>query len=98
MNNVIGHEKQKEFLTKVVLNKKIPHAFLFAGEDMVGKKTLAFAFAKLIFLKSDTCARLKLKRNRNIRNDSDLFISKNRFQFLKKCFFRGIHFVCRNFT
>ncbi len=48
MNNVIGHIKQKELFSKMILNKKIPHAFLFEGEDMIGKKTFALAFAKLV--------------------------------------------------
>ncbi|MGI6341039.1 MAG: ATP-binding protein [Minisyncoccales bacterium] len=73
MNNVIGHEKQKEFLTKVVLNKKIPHAFLFAGEDMVGKKTLAFAFAKLILCDNNACQTCKTCTDIDKRISPDLY-------------------------
>lgn len=73
MNNIIGHEKQKEFLTKVVLNKKIPHAFLFAGEDMVGKKTLAFAFAKLILCDNNACQTCKTCTDIDKRISPDLY-------------------------
>lgn len=48
MNKIIGHKKQKDFLTKIALSEKIPHAFLFSGTARIGKTTTAIAFAKLI--------------------------------------------------
>lgn len=44
----IGHQKQWQFLKKAVSLGKISHAYLFSGQEKLGKKTLAFEFAKLV--------------------------------------------------
>ncbi|MFA7141934.1 MAG: hypothetical protein WC157_01375 [Candidatus Paceibacterota bacterium] len=85
MNNVIGHIKQKELFSKMILNKKIPHAFLFEGEDMIGKKTFALAFAKLVlgenspdlYLAEDN---LEISKIREIKN----FLSYKSYHNTKK--------------
>ncbi len=46
---IIGHKKQIEFLRNSVLNDRIPQAFLFEGEEHLGKKKVAFEFIKAIF-------------------------------------------------
>lgn len=45
---ILGHEKQLKFLKNIFLSGRLPHAFLFIGPSNVGKKTVAFEFAKLI--------------------------------------------------
>lgn len=45
---IIGHQKQWQFLKKVVELGKVPHAYLFSGQDSIGKKTLALEFIKLL--------------------------------------------------
>lgn len=45
---IIGHEKQKKILVSSFRNKRIAHAYLFLGEDGVGKRALAVEFAKLV--------------------------------------------------
>ncbi|MDD4662011.1 MAG: DNA polymerase III subunit [Candidatus Pacebacteria bacterium] len=59
MSKVIGHKKQLDFFSKIILNKKIPHAFLFSGEDKIGKKTFAFHLAKLILCENNACDKCK---------------------------------------
>jgi len=49
---LIGHEKIWSFLEQAFEQKKIPHAFLFAGGNKLGKRTLAFELAKKV-LKED---------------------------------------------
>jgi DNA polymerase-3 subunit delta' len=45
---LVGHKKQWQFLKKSVELGKISHAYLFYGQEKVGKKTLAFEFVKLL--------------------------------------------------
>jgi len=43
---IIGHQKQRQFLRKSVEADRIPHAFLFSGQEQLGKKALAVEFAR----------------------------------------------------
>ncbi|HNP79365.1 MAG TPA: hypothetical protein PKI00_00750 [Candidatus Pacearchaeota archaeon] len=43
---IIGHEKQKEILSKLASSQNIPHAILFSGPDKIGKKEIAIEFSK----------------------------------------------------
>jgi len=45
---ILGHKKQWQFLKKSVELGKISHAYLFFGQEKLGKKTLAFEFVKLL--------------------------------------------------
>lgn len=45
---VIGHQRQLIFLKKCIERGKIPHAFLFYGEENIGKKMVAIEFAKIL--------------------------------------------------
>ncbi|MBW1785374.1 MAG: DNA polymerase III subunit delta' [Deltaproteobacteria bacterium] len=44
-SHILGQEKPKQFLKKVLAGKKIPHAYLFTGMPGVGKTTMAMAMA-----------------------------------------------------
>lgn len=46
---LIGHQKQWQYLQKLAKENKLPHAFLFSGQEKLGKKTLAIEFIKLFF-------------------------------------------------
>lgn len=54
-NSVQGQEKAKENLLKIYKSGKIPHAFIFYGQDGIGKFNLALQFA--ILLNSDSTFR-----------------------------------------
>ncbi len=45
-NQVVGHSEVKEFLARYLAAQERPHALLFTGPEGVGKKLMAFAFAK----------------------------------------------------
>ena len=45
---LVGHQKQWNFLKKKFESGQLAHAYLFSGEDKIGKKTLAKEFVKLI--------------------------------------------------
>jgi DNA polymerase-3 subunit delta' len=46
---LIGHQKQWQFLKKSVELGRLSHAYLFTGQEKLGKKTVAFEFIKLLF-------------------------------------------------
>lgn len=46
--NIVGHEKQKEILSKNIENGNISHSYLFFGNSGIGKKKIAYEFAKKI--------------------------------------------------
>lgn len=46
---VIGHQKQWQFLKKSAELRRFSHAYLFTGQEKLGKKTLALNFIKLFF-------------------------------------------------
>lgn len=52
MNNIwdsiVGQEKPKNLLSKIVSSNKIPHAFLFVGPEGVGKYFTAIRFSQLL--------------------------------------------------
>jgi len=50
---LVGHKKQWEFLRKKFELEKLGHAYLFTGEEQLGKKKLAKEFAKLINCSAD---------------------------------------------
>jgi len=46
---IIGHKKQWQFLKKSVKVGRFSHAYLFSGQEKLGKKTIAYEFIKLFF-------------------------------------------------
>jgi len=52
LNEIIGQQKVKTILQKIIDSKRIPHAILFSGKEGVGKEFTAIQFAKLLVLQS----------------------------------------------
>lgn len=52
--NIIGHQKQKEILLKIIENKNIPHALLFSGPEKIGKKKIAIDFSEKLLGDNNT--------------------------------------------
>ena len=49
---VIGHQKQWQYLKRMVDSGKIPQALLFSGQEKLGKKKVALEFISLLFKES----------------------------------------------
>lgn len=49
----IGHQKQWKFLKNSLKQDKVSHAYLFYGQQQLGKRTLALKFAKMLNCKAD---------------------------------------------
>jgi len=45
---IIGHQKQWNFLKKAAESKRFSHAYLFAGQEKLGKKTLALEWVSFL--------------------------------------------------
>lgn len=45
---IIGHKKQWQFFQKMKKTEEIPHAFLFSGEEKLGKKCLSLEISALL--------------------------------------------------
>jgi DNA polymerase III subunit delta' len=71
-NEIIGHEKQKQMFLSVLRRERLPHAFLFTGQEGIGKKKTAREFAKHILCeKHNSCGvcRPCIKVERDIHPD-----------------------------
>jgi len=49
---LVGHKQQWEFLKQALSNNRLGQAFIFSGEEKIGKKKTAFEFVKMIFCES----------------------------------------------
>ena len=50
--NIIGHEQNIEHLENAIENGQVSHAYIFNGEDGIGKMTTAKAFVKALLCES----------------------------------------------
>jgi DNA polymerase-3 subunit delta' len=48
IDEIIGNDRVKLILTNIIKSGNIPHAFLFTGEDGVGKENAVLAFTKVL--------------------------------------------------
>lgn len=54
--DIIGHDRQKRFLKFFLEHQNIPQAFLFCGQEGIGKKRIALEFARHLFCQTgDGC-------------------------------------------
>ena len=53
-SSVIGHARQKEFLLSLLAKDRLPHAFLFSGQEGIGKRKFALEFIKLMMCENGT--------------------------------------------
>jgi len=51
-NKIVGNERVKRILQIALLNKKVPHSYLFIGNDGVGKDACAIQIAKILNCKN----------------------------------------------
>ncbi|MHB8109305.1 MAG: DNA polymerase III subunit delta' [Syntrophorhabdaceae bacterium] len=52
--DIIGHDRQKKFLKFILEHGNIAHAFLFCGQEGIGKKAMALEFARHLFCQKKT--------------------------------------------
>ena len=49
LTGIIGHQRSKRFLDRVLTGGRLPHAYLFTGPEGIGKATVARALAANLF-------------------------------------------------
>ncbi|HEY7322647.1 MAG TPA: DNA polymerase III subunit delta' [Candidatus Binatia bacterium] len=73
---IVGHRKQLEILRQALQHGRLHHAYLFVGEEGVGKKTIALGFAKALHCLGATgdfcdecanCARVQDRNHPDVR-------------------------------
>lgn len=52
-NHIRGHEKILKILTRVIKTRRLSHAYLFSGNEGIGKRLTAIAFAKILLCSSE---------------------------------------------
>lgn len=70
--DIIGHERQKRFLNSLIESGNIPHAFLFCGQEGIGKRRTAMGFAGRLFCQAGTgCGKCRpcMKLDRRVHPD-----------------------------
>jgi len=60
---LIGHKQQWIFLKQAFINNRLPQAFIFSGEERIGKKKIAFEFAKMILCENKEKAPCQVCQN-----------------------------------
>ena len=85
-SSIVGHHNQIAILKKVILNDRISHAYLFLGPEGVGKKQVAFAFAKALncrSFKSDSCNSCLNCKKTDAKNHPDVDVIDHEGKFIK---------------
>ncbi len=68
---IIGNEKKIDMLRQIIKSNNIPHAMIFSGPEMIGKKKIAIEFIKNIFCE-DLCGECYFCKS--IENNPDINI------------------------
>jgi len=72
-SHILGHDRQKEILTRALEAEHLAHAYLFAGPDGVGKRLAALALVRAMFcLNGSGCGQCAACRKMDHRNHPDL--------------------------
>ena len=75
-NNIIGNDKNKELLKKLIDSNNIAHSYMFIGNDSIGKMLFAKEFAKAILCmeKEKPCKKCKSCIEFDTKNNPDFII------------------------
>ena len=75
-NNIIGNEKNKELLKKIIDTKNVAHSYMFVGKESIGKFLFAKEFAKAILCTAEQkmCNKCKSCIEFDTKNNPDFSI------------------------
>jgi len=91
--DILGQERQVGIIRKAIENDRIPHAYLFLGEQGVGKKLMALTLAKALNCfneTSDSCDMCLSCRKITSGNHPDITIVEPEGNFIKVNQIRGL--------
>jgi len=75
---IIGHEESKEILVSDIQNAKVSHAYLFSGIEGIGKKELAFEFAKKLLNTENLATCVDFKYIDKLPDKKDIIVEQVR--------------------
>lgn len=90
----IGFDKNKKLFENLVRKDRLGHAYLFSGQEMIGKKTFALELANLVTGQStpdiylisaagsESGQTIAIEEIRKIKNDVSLSPSEGRYKFI----------------
>jgi DNA polymerase-3 subunit delta' len=74
-DQILGHERQKEILSRALANGRLAHAYLFSGPDGIGKRLMAMALARAIVCHEQRgCGQCRACRKIDHQNHPDLHL------------------------
>jgi DNA polymerase-3 subunit delta' len=74
-DQILGHDRQKEILSRALANGRVAHAYLFTGPDGIGKRLMAMALARAIVCEEQRgCGNCLACRKIDHQNHPDLHI------------------------
>jgi DNA polymerase-3 subunit delta' len=74
-DQILGHGRQKEILSRALTNGRLAHAYLFSGPDGIGKRLMALALARAIVCHEQRgCGNCLACRKIDHQNHPDLHI------------------------
>ena len=76
--NIVGHDENKKILSEFIENKNISHSYLFEGKEGVGKKLMAFEFAKNILQVENLAASPDFKYIEKMDGKKDIVVEQVR--------------------
>lgn len=80
--NIVGHEKQKEILSKIITSNNISHAYLFFGDEGIGKFKIACEFAKEILNTDNLTTHPDFKIISKNENKKDILVEQIRKELI----------------
>ena len=75
--DIIGNDEAKYYLIESIKKNNIPHAYMFIGEDGIGKKMIALEYAKKIMCENnldEACNKCKSCKIFDSMNHPDFFM------------------------
>jgi DNA polymerase-3 subunit delta' len=74
-DQILGHEPQKEILSRALASGRIAHAYLFSGPEGIGKRLMATALARaIVCFEQRGCGHCQACRKIDHQNHPDLHI------------------------
>ncbi|KIH77360.1 DNA polymerase III, delta prime subunit [Geoalkalibacter ferrihydriticus] len=73
-SQILGHERQKDILRRVLAADRLAHAYLFTGPEGVGKRLMALALVRAVFCPHQGCGNCIACRKVDHFNHPDLHL------------------------
>lgn len=80
---ILGHDRQKDILRRVLASGRLAHAYLFSGPDGVGKRLMALALVRAVFCESGGCGDCVACRKVDHFNHPDLHLLEPDGNYIK---------------